>query len=212
MQVAVFGATGRIGRQVTQQCLAAGHDLRALVRTPEKLTLVHPRLAVRAGELADAMAVRETVHGADAVISALGPSLRPDAHGTPVAEGTRRIVAAMQQEGVRRFVGIVTASIPDAHDRPSFRGRALPVMATLLFPNALDELRGMAAAVSGSGLDWTLARIISLTGRLAKGTVRAGFLGRDDVGWTITRADVAAFLVAQLDDDTYVKAAPVISN
>jgi hypothetical protein len=70
----------------------------------------------------------------------------------------------------------------------------------------------MSHAVTGSDLDWTIARITRPTDKPATGTVRAGFLGVDQVRSAMTRADIAAFLVAQLTDDTYHHAAPAISN
>ena len=85
-------------------------------------------------------------------------------------------------------------------------------MARLAFPNALTELVGMTEAVTSSDLDWTIARITSPNDRPARGTVRSGFLGRDRVGSAMSRADVASFLVRQLTDDTYLHAAPAISN
>lgn len=88
----------------------------------------------------------------------------------------------------------------------------LPVVAGLLFPNALIELVGMTTAVTQSDLDWTIARITRPTGGKPKGSVRAGFLGRDKVGSVMSRADIAAFLVAQLADETFSRAAPAISN
>jgi hypothetical protein len=88
----------------------------------------------------------------------------------------------------------------------------LPKLAGLLFPNALAEILGMTEAVRDSGLDWTIARITSPNNTKPKGTVRAGFPGRDKVGSAMSRADIAAFLVAQLNDDTYSRAAPAISN
>ena len=42
--------------------------------------------------------------------------------------------------------------------------------------------------------------------------MRAGHLGSDKVGSTMTRADIAAFLVKQIHDTTYLNAAPAISN
>jgi hypothetical protein len=48
--------------------------------------------------------------------------------------------------------------------------------------------------VIDSGLEWTIARFTRPTDGPAKGSVRAGFLGRDKVGSAITRADIAAFL------------------
>ena len=70
----------------------------------------------------------------------------------------------------------------------------------------------MMLAVAGSDLDWTLARITLPVDRPARGTVRSGFLGRDRIGWAMTRADIAAFLIGQLEDETYLRAAPAISN
>ncbi len=70
----------------------------------------------------------------------------------------------------------------------------------------------MANAVTSSHLDWTIARITSPNDKPAKGHIRSGFLGRDKVGSAMTRADIAAFLVNQLTDDTYLQAAPAISN
>jgi hypothetical protein len=85
-------------------------------------------------------------------------------------------------------------------------------MHRLAMPNALAEIDGMAAAVTDSDLDWTIARISNPTDKPAKGATRAGFLGRDSVGMAMTRADIATFLVDQLTDDTYLRAAPAISN
>ena len=86
------------------------------------------------------------------------------------------------------------------------------MLARLALPNALTELRGMTDAVISSDLDWTIARITSPNDKPAKGTIRSGFLGRDEVGSAMTRADIAGFLVGQLTDDTYHRAAPAISN
>lgn len=212
MRVTVFGGSGEIGREVISQLLAAGHQVVALVRNPGKLTIQHAALTVRAGHLTDPDAVRAAVTGSDAVISALGPSLKRSVKGTELADGTRVVVAAMRQAGVRRFIGLATPSVPDPRDRSNLRAKILPVMAKALFPNALAELRGMTTAVTTSGLDWTIARITNPTDKPPTGTLRAGFLGVDDVGWAMSRADIAAFLVAQLTDTTYLRAAPAISN
>lgn len=212
MRVTVLGGTGKIGRHAVDQLLAAGHQVVALVRNPAKLSIEHPGLTVRTGQLSDAEAVRSAVTGSDAVISALGPTLKRGARGTPVTDGTRTVITAMRQAGVYRFIGLATPSVPDPRDRPTLKAKVLPVLAGLMFPNALAELRGMTAVVTDSDLDWTLARITNPTDKPSAGTVRAGFLGVDTVGSAMSRADVAGFLVAQLTDDTYLRAAPAISN
>jgi nucleoside-diphosphate-sugar epimerase len=212
MQVTVFGATGGIGRHVVDQLLASGNDVVAYVRDPAKLDRNGPRLRLFIGQLSDHESVREAVEGSDAVISALGPSLKRGTTGTPVADGTRTIVEAMRATAVRRYIGLATPSVPDPRDKPTLKARVLPIMANLMFPNALRELHGMTQAVTDSGLDWTIARISNPTNKTPTGTTRAGYLGIDNFGLAMTRTDIAAFLVEQLTDRTYHQAAPAISN
>ncbi|WP_128430798.1 NAD(P)-dependent oxidoreductase [Streptomyces cyaneus] len=212
MRVTVFGATGGIGRLVVQQLLDGGRQVTALVRTPAKLALNHSHLTVVTGQLSDRDAVEQAVSGADAVISALGPSLKRFTTGTQVTDGTRTIVQAMQAQKVDRFIGLATPSLADPRDRPHWKHKVLPVMAGLMFPNALAELKGMTEAVTGSDLDYTIARITNPTNKPATGRIRSGFLGHDKVASAMTRADIAAFLVSQLTDTRYRRAMPVISN
>lgn len=212
LRVAVFGASGNIGRHVVEELLSAGHHVAAYVRNPGKLTTTHPNLTVVAGELDDADAIGRAVAGADAVISALGPSLDRGVTGTPVADGTRKIAEAMKAADVRRFVGLATPSIQDPQDRFSLTGLLLPNLARLTLATAYRELVGMTEAVTNSDLDWTIARIIMPTNKPPQGTVRAGFLGQTRIGWAMSRADIASFLVAQLTDPTWRRAMPTISN
>src|SRR5439155_5821963 len=120
---------------------------------------------------------------------ALGPSLKRGIPGTPVANGTRIIVQAMQAAGVRRFIGLATPSVPDTRDKPTLKAKILPILANLMFPGALLELVDMTQAVTQSGLDWTIARITRPTNKPAIGTTRAGYLGVDNVGSAMTRTD-----------------------
>jgi putative NADH-flavin reductase len=118
VNVTVFGATGQIGRLVVGDVLAADHDVTAYVRNPGKLGHSDPRLVIVAGELSDKTRILQAVRGSDAVISALGPLLRRGSTGTPVTDGTKSIVAAMQTEHVGRYIGLATPSVPDERDNP----------------------------------------------------------------------------------------------
>ncbi|MFE7720784.1 NAD(P)-dependent oxidoreductase [Nocardia rhizosphaerihabitans] len=212
MKIAVFGATGGIGRLVVAGLLDAGHRVTAVVRNPAKLTLSHPELTVITAELTDSDTVTEAVRGADAVISALGPSLKRSATGSPVTDATKTIVAAMATTGVSRLIGLATPSLADPRDEPHWKPKVLPVMARLAFPNALAELKNMTAAVTGSDLDYTIARITAPKNKPATGRIRSGFLGHDRIGSAMSRADIAAFLITQLTDTRYRRAMPAISN
>lgn len=212
MHVTVFGASGAIGRHVVGGLLDDGHHVTAFVRSPTRLGRHHQRLRLAVAQLDDADAVAAAVGDAGAVVSALGPPLRHRPPGTPVADGTASILAAMRLTGVRRFVGLATPSVPDVRDRRSLRTRTVPLVAGTLFPQAQREVRTMTRRVVCSELDWTVARITRPTDGPPTGRVRAGFLGVDPVGSTITRADVGRFLADQVDDATYLRALPAISN
>jgi putative NADH-flavin reductase len=212
MKLTVFGATGGVGREVVTQALAAGHHVTAYVRNPAKLTVTDASLTVITGELTDRDAVQRAVHGADAVISALGPSLDRKATGMPLVDGTRIIVEAMRAEGVERYIGMATPSLRDPRDTGSLLGRLVPFMGRTFLSRAYRELLEMSQIVTDSGVDWTVARFTRPTDGARTGTIRAGYLGRDKIRASITRADIATFLLDQTADAQFHRAAPAISN
>ena len=212
MNLTVFGATGGVGREVVTQALDAGHHVTAYVRNPAKLDLTHPNLTVVPGELTDREAVQRAVHGTDAVISALGPSLDRKATGMPLVDGTRTIVDAMLAEGFERYIGMATPSLRDPHDQRSLLGLIVSFMGRTFVSRAYRELLEMSQIVTDSTLDWTIARFTRPTDGVRTGTVRAGDLGRDRIRASITRADIAGFLIAQTSDARFHRTAPAISN
>ncbi len=108
MKLTIFAATGGIGHQILDQAVAAGHDVTAVVRNPDKLS---GRVRVIKADLAtaDAEALAPAVSGADAVLSGLGP--RSKAEFGIVTRGTRAIARAMQATGVRRIVVVSAAPV-----------------------------------------------------------------------------------------------------
>jgi putative NADH-flavin reductase len=198
----VFGATGRMGHLLIRQALDAGHAVTAYARNPERLDIAHPSLSVLAGQLDSDEAVLAAVQGADAVIEGVGA----------VSDGTRRIIAAMDNSGVRRLVAVSTCSVPDPQDLPDAKLRALVQFVKTAVPRPYREVRRAAEIVRASGLDWTLVRVAKLNDKKPVGQIKAGYYGHGDVGLSITRADMAAFLLDQATNLTYLHQAPAISN
>lgn len=221
MRVTVFGATGAVGQLAVAELLTAGHEVVAYVRNPGKVPPTWDgRVTVVIGELTDAAAIEKAIAGSDAVVSTLGASMRKVV-GTPLVDGARNIVDAMKKHGVSRYVGNGTPSWRDPRDRLTlsarFGGWAARTLARSPFARtalvrAFQDMGGMSTVVAASGLDWTIVRFMAPTNGPKRGNPRVGFSGRDKLGMRISRADIAAFTVAQLDDDTYIGAAPQISN
>ncbi|GAA4720676.1 putative NADH-flavin reductase [Promicromonospora umidemergens] len=213
MNVTVFGATGAIGSLTVAELLDRGHTVTAYARNKSKVPATWgDRVRVVVGEMADAAAIDSAVAGADAVVSALGPVLTPGEQGHRLTEGTRHVLDAMQRHGVRRYVGHATPAVWDPRERPTWQTRLIRFLPKTFGRRAYEEIRGMTDPVLVSDLDWTIVRFIRPTDGPKLGRVRSGFFDTDKLGFAVTRADIAAFTAAQVDDDTYVGRAPVISN
>ena len=213
MKVTVFGATGAIGSLTVAELLERGHDVTAYARNAAKVPDEwRDRVEVVIGTMADADAIDRAVAGAEAVVSALGPSMARDATGLPLVEGTGHILEAMKRHGVRRYVGHGTPSVLDPQEKPTLQTRLVGFMGRRMLPRAYAELQGMTTLIKESGLDWTVVRFTSPKDGPKQDTVRAGFYGRDRIGFAVTRADIAAFTAAQVEDTSFVDRAPAISN
>ena len=208
MRVAIFGASGRTGRPLLEQALAAGHEVRALVRDPSKLHVGHERLVVIRGDVLDAATVEETVAGTEAVLSALGQTkLSPKDVQT---RGTENIVAAMEKHGVRRLVSLTGAGVRDERDEPKLVDRVITFLLRRLQPDVLEDGVRHAEVIKGSGLEWVIVRGPRLTEGPKKGEYRVGMVGKNS-GTRISRADLAEFMLGQLTADTHLRQMPVVS-
>ena len=210
MKIVIFGGTGPTGRLLVQEALDAGHDVVVYARSPEKFGALHGRLQIVKGGLSDSAKIRETIKGTDAVISVLGPSATRTP-GTPIADGLQNAVKAMKEFGVRRLVAICTPSASDPKDRFDLRFPPLVAIVRFLLPHAYREIQGIAKVVRDSALDWTLVRV-TLINNGPVTPIRIGYLGSGSVGMWISRTTLAKFLLAQVNDSTWVCAAPAISG
>ncbi|MCL6287242.1 NAD(P)H-binding protein [Streptomyces sp. ATCC51928] len=204
MRITVFGATGGIGQEVVGQALAAGHEVTAVVRDPDRLPASLDRAALHAVvRLDDPAAVRAAVAGRDAVLSGLGSRGRK-ANG--VAERlTGRIVSAMEAEGVRRLLVVSASPVgPEPADDPlvdRLMRRAIGAVLAELYA----DLARMEAALARSATDWTSVRPPKLTDGACTGVYRKVVGGTPRSGRSISRADVAHAMLALIDDPAAVK-------
>jgi putative NADH-flavin reductase len=208
MRIAVIGATGRTGTPLTEELLRRGHEVAVLARTPARLGALADRVRVVAGSSTDPAAVAELVAGADAVVSALGPTKGGE---RSVATTTAEVlIASMQAAGVRRFVGVSGAGIDVPGDR---KGRRDQVISFLIRTIGGDLARDKAteyAVWAGSDADWTLVRPPRLTGGDATGQV--GHAAHTPGRSSIRRADLACFLADVLESHHYPRQAPFVWN
>jgi putative NADH-flavin reductase len=208
MKLTIFAATGRIGAQVVDQALAAGHDVTAVVRNPGKVS-ADVRTVPADLSAPDAAVLESAVSGADAVISGLGPRRLADAGIT--APGTRAIVSAMKAAGVRRLVVVSAAPIGTVPSpgRPSpprydpgdgfFMRHLLSPMIKTVARRHYADLAMMEDVLRESGLDWTVVRPPRLTDGPRTGRYRTAYGQNLRGGALVSRADVADLMLATID-------------
>lgn len=208
MKLAVFGGTGKTGQHIIQQALDVGYDVVALARNPAKLAVQHPRLRLIQGDILDAASVAQTIEGADAVISVLGPSSNKPEFA--ISRGMDAILSAMQRYHVRRIIISAGAGVREPGDHPTWVDRFFGVVLNLVSKNVVADMQQVVHKVKTSNCDWTVVRVPMLTDDPAKGQLKIGMVG--DIRPRIARADMAAFMLKQLKDTQYLQQAPAISN
>ncbi|QDK79249.1 SDR family oxidoreductase [Spirosoma sp. KCTC 42546] len=209
MQLLVVGATGGTGLQIIEQALQRGHFVTAFVRDPAKLPVKHPNLTVETGDVLKPQTLLHAVRRQDVVICALGS--RPGQHDEAVADGTKNLIAAMRQAGVRRLLVVSSLGVGTSYEEASLPSKL--VIKTLL-SGVIAEKEKQEHAIHTSKLDWVIVRPTRLTNGPLTGKIRLGEhlpFPRFSIP-KISRADVAAFLLDQLDNDQYLGKAVTITG
>jgi putative NADH-flavin reductase len=207
--VLIVGATGGTGRQLVAQALERGYMVTALVRCPAALASDHPRLRIVRGDVMDPVSLGDAMAGQQAVVCALGHK-RYFFPTRILSEGTQNILSAMEARGVRRLVCETALGLGDSAFRMGLYYTCFVIPAILPF-YFWDKTR-QERVIQSSRASWIVVRPGALTSGERRGRVRHGH----DIGsrlWTvrISRADVADFMLNQLESDTYVQSAPGLS-
>ncbi|MEP7144301.1 MAG: SDR family oxidoreductase [Ferruginibacter sp.] len=205
MKVLVFGATGATGKQVVQQALSMGHEVTAFVRNPAKIGYTNPKLKVVNGDVLQQASIEPVMAGQDAVVCCIGsPATKA---GQLRSEGTKNILGSMKKHGISRFICQASLGYADSaavlNNTPFvFRKIIVP----LLLKKTFEEHELQETYIRESDLKWTILRPGTLTNGKYTGSYRHNFDYSDAaLKVKISRADVADFIMQQLQTDQYIK-------
>ena len=208
--ILIIGASQGIGLETTRQAAEARHEVRALARSATSINLSNSKLEKVRGDALNSEDVEAALNGVGVVIQTLGIGLgelfRPV---NLFSEATRVLVAAMEAQGVKRLITVTGFGAGDSSASISCLQR---VPFQLVFGRAYEDKSLQERLIKQSSLDWTIARPGVLTN--GPGTGRYKIL-TEPSQWRngiIARADVAQFLVRQIDDQAYLRKAPVLVN
>jgi putative NADH-flavin reductase len=204
MKLTILGATGATGTALTGQALAAGHEVTAVVRDPARLAVpAGPKLRILSADVMDPASIVPAVAGADAVISAVGP--RGTGPTTVIQDSVRSIIQAMDKTGTRRFLQVSGSVVADEGESPYLRYVLKPLARRTFLRHVCADMRRAEEQIRDSDLDWTIFRPPALTGKAATGAYRTAIDRNLPHGFTVSRADLAACMLALLNDPAVIR-------
>jgi uncharacterized protein YbjT (DUF2867 family) len=206
----VVGATGGTGLELVAQALARGYAVTALARDPSRLTIHHPQLKVVKGDVLQPASLDEALRDCSAVLCALGHKrfLGPS---RILSDGTRHLLEAMGRQGATRLIVETSLGLGDSAGRLglTYTLFTLPVVLPFYFADKARQER----IIADSSSQWVIVRPGALTSGPARGIQRQGSMAGDYLATrSITRADVAAFMLDQLTCETNLGAAVGLSG
>ena len=202
MKIVVFGATGRVGRRLVSGGIARGHEVTAAARRPEDVRERSRILRIVPCDLLDAAQVDAAVTGSEAVAVTVGARFA-FAPGKIHSRGIANVITAMHSHAARRLICVSAIGTHDDND-PNLPPVFTRVFRPLYLAGVWEQLRVMEAQIAGSGLDWTLVHVARLTNGPALGRYRAEPGDSLRGALAISRADVADFMLKELERGEWI--------
>jgi putative NADH-flavin reductase len=200
MKFLVLGATGGTGMEIVRQAIDRDHSVTAFVRSPDALRRFGDRIVVIQGDLLNSSELQAAMENHDAVLSAFGPRLPvSDADTTLLYRFAVALTDGMVRAGVRRVVIESTAFL--------FKNSIIPpthLIGSLFFSGIVRDASAMESVLEKSALDWTIVRPPRLTDRPRTGKYRVKETNLPRFGFSISRANVADFMIKAGENDASI--------
>jgi putative NADH-flavin reductase len=208
-RIAVLGASGGIGRRIVALAVGRGFDVVCQTRAASKLADLSGSASVQAFDPRDPSKLPDFVRGADAVIFALGVG---SSGATKLfSDVTAALIAAMDKEGVKRLIAVTGVGAGETRGHGGF------VYDRIIFPlftrKVYEDKDRQEALISASDLDWIIVRPAPFTKGHVTGAIEVHtIITPDTVLRSITRDEVAVFVVDQVEGNTYLRQRPFVGH
>jgi putative NADH-flavin reductase len=211
MKIAVFGGSGTVGIKLLQVALERGFEVKALVRTPEKLGDLKDKIEIIKGDYFDKEMILKTIEDTEAILSTLGPplgrnhSVKPEDYGNAM----QNLIQSMKEVGINRLISLssMTTSYkgePIAFSRKLFR-TFFNIIAPVMIPGKEKELE----VLMNSDINWTNMRPPVITDKV-KGELHAHEY--KSMGMKVNTDQLVNFMLDNINSETWSKKAPFVGT
>lgn len=208
MRVLIVGASKGIGLETVRQATAAGHNVRAFARSAGSISFSHPNLEKLPGDALNRPEVDAALVGVSVVIQTLGVGFRDLFRPVHLfSAATAVLIAAMKASGLTRLICVTGFGAGNSRSSVS-RLQRLPFQ--VVFGRAYDDKSRQERLILDSSLEWTIVRPGVLTGGSRTGDYQVLEDPREWRNGIISRANVADFLVRQIEDQSLLRKAVVL--
>ena len=206
-KIAVLGGGGRTGQYLISQLIEKGYSVKVLLRNPSTFQITNPLIEIVQGDALDVSVLNSLIEGCQSVISTIGQ--RP---GEPLVaeQATRNVLAAMAQYDVRRYILVAGINVDTPFDRKGPDTIAATNWMKTNFPVIQEDRQKAYNLLAHSARKWTLVHVPFIN--FSRSTTEVQVALDDCRGSKIDASNIAAFLIRQLDDETYINTAPFIWN
>lgn len=200
--ILVFGATGGIGSEVIAMALNLGQVVTGVARDPSKIIIRHKNLSIVKGDILQPETFERYLEGKTCVVCAVGQtSLKKT---ILYSKGAGNILSALRSTVGRRCLFISASGLEINPTHNLITRLATRFILQKILANMYEDLTRMETAIKKTDLDWTIIRPPRLTNDVCTMDYRIAVNEQVNNGLTISRADVAHFILANMvNDKTY---------
>lgn len=216
--IAVIGGSGFTGKQVIKEALKRGYKVKALARNASKI-LTQPNVEVIEGDATDAIALRQLIDGASAVVSTLGPSgindslklANENAKSLLCYNATKALLPLLEDEGITQYLLMTGAGLIHPQDKnPWFLSFIFKKVAPLFLKDLLNDRHKELALLMDSDIDWTFIRCAKLVSAEQPAAYKAH--PQKFQGGKISIQNIAKFYFDQIERPSFKKQAVYLAD
>ncbi len=210
MRISIFGATGELGSECLQQALEAGFEVSVLARNPSKIPNdLARRITVIEGDGLNQADVSRTISTeTDAVLFAVG--LDRKSPKNLCTDITRNIVSDMKEKNLRRLIWCGGGSNLMVDDQVTLGSRFVAKYAQVFMSRKHNDKEHQYALLGEyPEIDWIGLRPLQMLEGSKTGQYRVGFDRFSGIS-SISFADCAHAMLSMVQDDTWIRKAPII--